>query len=433
MSRSRRAGSARPRKLPTRIPARMVARIVSIGDELVLGRTVDTNATWIARWMTDRGFAVDLCQAVGDGQAEIVGALRRAVAGGPGEGGASLIVCTGGLGPTDDDRTRHALAEFLGSELVEHQPSWKRIRAWFERSRRGPIPESNRRQALLPAGARPIVNHRGTAPGMLARAHGCAIACLPGVPHEMMRMLEEFTPRVPKLFPALAPPAIAEIWFAGIGESTAQGMIGDLLSECDPQVGITVSELGHITLRIVGLERQVEARHRQLARLLSAHALPAAGLAPSLVAELARLKRTVSAAESCTCGHVAALIGSVPGASRVLRESIVAYHEDVKRARLGVSAELLAREGAVSEACARAMAEGARHRTEADLAVATTGIAGPDGGTATDPVGTVWVAVADARGSVARRHVIVGNRERVQRRGATYALQLAWERLAGKA
>jgi nicotinamide-nucleotide amidase len=402
-------------------------RILSIGDELVLGRTVDTNATHIARWLTDRGLKVDLVQQVGDGQAEIVAGLERAAE------GAAVVLVTGGLGPTDDDRTRHALAEAMGVALAEHAPSWKQIRAYFQRGGRGRTPEVNRRQALLPRGAQAIVNHRGTAPGMLARLRGAWVACMPGVPHEMIAMLDGLSTRLPKLVKGLRAPDIAELWFAGIGESTAQELIGDLLTERDPQVGITVSEQGHITLRVVGRGAEVARRQAELAKCLEPHLLTHAGIAPSVVAALTERDQTIAAAESCTCGHVAAAIGAVPGASAILRESVVAYHEEVKRGRLGVDAALIASEGEVSEAVARAMAEGVRRLTGADIAVATTGVAGPGGATARDPIGTVWVAVADAAGAAARRHQVNGNRERVQRRGAAYALQLAWDRLRGKA
>lgn len=402
---------------------RPLGRILSIGDEIILGRCVDTNAAHIARWMSDHGLAVDLVQAVGDGQAAIASAMRRAA------DGAALVVCTGGLGPTDDDRTRHALADAMGVDIAEHAPSWKAIQAYFARGGRGPVPTVNRRQALLPRGARPLANDRGTAPGMLGRVGRCAVACLPGVPHEMVAMLERLSPLLPRLAPGLAPPSIAEVWFAGIGESTAQELIGGLLTERDPQVGITVSELGHITLRVVGARAQVAERARELSRAIAPHLLPKAGVAPSLVSLLAERRLTITASESCTCGHIAAAIGAVPGTSSVLRESFVSYHPDAKRDRVGVDPALLAAEGAVSEACARAMAEGALRAAGADIAVSATGIAGPDGGTAECPVGTVWVGVADARGSEARRHLINGGRERVQRRAAVYALLLAWQRL----
>jgi nicotinamide-nucleotide amidase len=413
-----------PRRAPRRPPAPAgppLGRLLSIGDEVVRGRLVDTNAAHIARWMTDHGLAVDLVQQVGDGQAATAAALARAAA------GAAVVVVTGGLGPTDDDRTRHALAEAMGVALREDAACWRAIRRWFASARR-PIPAVNRRQALLPEGASALENDRGTAPGMLARLGTAWVACLPGVPHEMKAMLERLGRRLPRLAAGLKPPTVAELWLSGLGESTAQELIPGLLTERHPMVGITVNELGHLTLRVVGTPREVRQRREQLATALTPYLLPEPGLAPSLVGLLIRHRAVVTTAESCTCGHIAAALGAVPGASRVLREALVAYAPAVKSRRLGVDPGLIQRHGVVSEEVAVAMAEGALAASEADLAIASTGVAGPSGGTPACPVGTVVVAVADRAGSQARRHKIEGDRSRIQRRGAAYGLQLAWER-----
>jgi len=420
-----RAQVAQPQR-PVRRGGAVVARIgriLSIGDELILGRCVDTNAAHIARWMSDHGLEVDRVQQVGDAQERIVAAMSDAAA------GAALVVCSGGLGPTDDDRTRHALAEAMGVMLREDAASWRDIQAYFSRASIARVPDVNRRQALLPQGARIIRNDQGTAPGVLAKLGGAWFACTPGVPHEMIAMLDSVAKALPGLVPGLRPATIRELWCSGLGESTAQELIPGLLTERDPQVGITVSEAGHLTLRIVGTPRQVATRHRALATALAAYVLPQAGLAPSLVAWFSGRSRTLSVAESCTCGQVMAALGAVPGASRMLHEGLLSYAEEVKTRRLGVPRPLLRRHGVVSEAVALAMAEGMRRHSGADVSLATTGVAGPGGATAENPVGTVWVAVADAHGSRARRHHIRGDRARVQRRAASYALQLAWERV----
>lgn len=404
-------------------------RILSVGDELILGRVTDTNATFLCRLLTDRGFRVLGAQQVGDGQADLVLAMRHACA------DADLLVVSGGLGPTDDDRTRHALAEVMGVELREHAPSWAAIvRRYTQVAPGREIPPNNRRQALLPRGAKPLANDRGTAPGVLATVktgtRRTLVTVFPGVPHEMKAMAERVVDGLPQHFPGVTRPTIAEIWFAGIGESAAQQRLGDLLTERDPQVGITVSELGHITLRVVGKPREVAVRVRQLRACLTEFLLPEAGLAASLVARLAKQRATITAAESCTGGHVATLLTAVPGASRVLRESLVAYHPAAKAARLGVAADILAA-GVVSAACARAMAVGAVARSGATIAVATTGVAGPAGGTPDTPVGTVWLAVATADGSATRKVLVQGTRERIQARAATAGLQLVWDMLSG--
>jgi len=428
-----RASAALPQR-PTRpiratSPARRkvapprIGRILSIGDELILGRCIDTNAAHIARWMADHGLQVDRVQQVGDAQDRIRAAMAEA------SDGAALVICSGGLGPTEDDRTRHALAEAMGVALREDAASWRDIQAYFARASIARVPDVNRRQALLPQGARIIRNDQGTAPGMLARLGTAWFACTPGVPHEMVAMLDTVAKALPKLVPGLRPATIREFWCSGLGESTAQELIPGLLTERDPQVGITVSEAGHLTLRVVGTPRQVATRHRALASALAAYALPRAGLAPSLVHWFSERSRTLAVAESCTCGQVMAALGAVPGASQMLHEGLLSYAEAVKVRRLGVPQQLIRRHGVVSEAVALAMAEGMRAYSGADCSLATTGVAGPGGATAENPVGTVWVAVADAAGSRARRHHIRGDRARVQRRAASYALQLAWERV----
>ena len=400
-----------------------IARILAFGDELILGRTVDTNSAWLACLLNDLGFRVDRLQVVGDRQDDGETALRAAVA------GAALVVTTGGLGPTDDDRTRHALAAVMAVPLTHDAAAWRLVSAHWKRLRRGAPPPVNRRQALMPRGAALLDNDRGTAPGVLARVGACHVACLPGVPHEMQAMAGRLGGTLARLVPGLRVPSVREIHLVGLGESTAQELIGALISERDPQVGITASELGHLCLRVVGERAAVARRTAALRRRVAAYLLPAAGVAASLVATLAKQKATVTTAESCTVGLVAAQLGAVPGASRVLREALVAYHAEAKTRRLP---ELIASQGVVSAAVAQAMAEGARHRTGADLALATTGLAGPDGGDAATPVGTVWIAACWRGRTVTRRYDLKGTRERIQRRAAAQALVLGWELVSAR-
>lgn len=402
-----------------------IARILAIGDELLLGRTIDSNSARIAATLSDAGFTVEYARTVGDDEAQIVAAMRGAAR------GADLVACTGGLGPTEDDRTRHALARCMRVPLEHRETAWRHVRAWYARNRPGvAVPEVNRRQALFPAGARMLPNDRGTAPGVLGQVGGCWIACMPGVPHEMQAMLAWILARLPRLVPGLRAPTIAELWLAGIGESAAQERIPGLLTERDPKVGITVSELGHITLRAIGTRAQVAKRIAALRTPLEPWLLPEAGLAPSLVARLTAAGGTIACAESCTAGHAAAQLLAVPGASAVLRESLIAYHAETKTARLGVPAELIAAHGVVSEAVARAMAEGMQRLSGASVAIATTGLAGPGGGSPELPVGAVWLAAAGGGRTSARLVRLKGTRDRIQRRAAAEALLLAWQHLA---
>jgi len=402
-----------------------IARILAIGDELVLGRTVDSNSTFLARLLGDLGFYVDQVRQSGDDETGIVRAMAALAE------GASLVVCTGGLGPTADDRTRHALTRLLQAELVESAPAWRSIKAAWGQLRPGVIvPEINRQQALIPRGTTWLANDRGTAPGILVRGPTTFI-CLPGVPHEMKAMAERALARRLGIT-GLVKPAVTEVYFSGIGESTAQERIGDLFTASDPQVGITVNERGHITLRVIGRRSQAEARALELAARLTEHVLPEPGLAPSVVAALNHRAWTIAVAESCTCGHLTAQLGALPGVSAVLRGGVVAYHETVKRQVLGVPAPMLRRHGAVSAAVVASMAEGVRKLFATDLALATSGVAGPDGGSPEKPVGLVWLACATTAGTVTRSVRIAGSRERVQARAASAALQLAWDVLNGR-
>ena len=405
----------------------MLARIIAIGDELLFGRTIDTNSAHLSRTLTDLGFTVIGTQTVGDDHARMVAVMRAAIS------EADLVLITGGLGPTDDDRTRQVLAEVLEQPLVESPVAWKQITAWYRRHRPDlAIPESNRRQAMMPKLAKLLPNDRGTAPGLLARTGRGWVACFPGVPFEMRAMMERLAQQLPTLFPNVVVPTIGEVWFCGIGESAAQELIPGLLPERNPQTGITVNELGHITLRAIGGAAAVKRMTNAWRKRLAPYVLPQAGIAPSLVELLARTRRTIAVAESCTCGHVAAQIGAVPGASVVLREGVVAYHNGAKSSRLAVSPALIAKHGAVSEEVAAAMAQGLLCLAGTDLAVATTGIAGPTGGSAQKPVGTVCFAVADAQGVWTTTSSIGGERERVQRRAASQALLYAWQVASGR-
>jgi nicotinamide-nucleotide amidase len=402
------------------------ARILSIGDELLLGRLVDTNAAWLARWCSDHGLAVAGLTTVGDGEADIRAALGAAAE-------ADLLLCTGGLGPTDDDRTRQALAGHLGVALEEHPAAWRDLVRMWARLRPGQVPAaSNRRQILAPRGTALLRNDRGTAPGLLwipRAGGGPVIACLPGVPHEMMAMAERLAARLPRLLSGLTSPPIAELWLAGVGESAVQDRCGALLDGVG--VGITAQDAGHITIRLVG--SAAGKRLPRLRRLLQPWLLPAPGLAPSLVHELSRRSLSIACAESCTVGLAAAALGAVPGASACLRGGVVAYDTAVKTGALGLAPELIREQGVVSEAVALAMAAAAATRLGADLGVATTGLAGPGGGSRRQPVGTICVAAVLGQRHQVRTLLIPGDRGRVQRRAAAAALQAAWELLSQSA
>jgi nicotinamide-nucleotide amidase len=379
----------------------LVGEILAIGDELIHGALLDTNSKYLAGELERLGVVVHRFSVTSDDP----GHLRAAIADACGR--ADVVVATGGLGPTLDDRTRDLVAEVLGGPMWFDAASWDQVQHWLG-SRGRPVPASNRRQAMFPPGAVPIVNPVGTAPGFHVAIGRARFFALPGVPREMKVLLQDSVLPVIARLPGLTP--TAQAWLRILGPSEAA--LGERIEPFmvpgrNPAVGITASG-GLLTIRIVATAATAaaaaaacEATAAELRPLVGGW-LFAEGTVdlPELV--LARLRErghTLALAESCTGGLLAARLTDVAGSSDVLRGGVVAYSNDSKQALLGVPAELLAAHGAVSEATAAAMAEGARSRFAADVAVATTGIAGPGGGSEQKPVGTVCFALASPTGT----------------------------------
>lgn len=371
------------------------AWLVAIGDELLLGRGVDTNSAELARRLQELGFAVRGVSICGDGEAEIVRAVRAAAQ------QSALIVATGGLGPTEDDRTRHAAATLAGVGLEFDADGWQEIEAHFARLQR-PVPDSNRRQALLPAGAERLPNENGTAPGFTLAVGASRFVALPGVPREMRVMFaRQVEPRMAQWFGPRAPTAVQELQLLGPSEAAAGERIAAWMAPPEPlpvTVGITASG-GLLTVRLFARGPDAAAAVQQATaalRPLLAEWLVLEGEGPLAAAVLARLRShalTLALAESCTGGMLAQQLTDEPGSSAALLAGYVCYSDQGKQRELGVPAELLARHGAVSVEVACAMAEGAARRTGAGVALATTGIAGPAGGSPAKPVGTVCFAL----------------------------------------
>jgi len=408
------------------------AEILTIGDELLRGEIVDTNKSFLSdrllRFDVETRFHSSVC----DDPADMTDAFRRAAS------RADVVIVSGGLGPTRDDITLEVLAHTFGRELRRHEPSLAAIRAFFERLGREMSP-SNEKQALLPAGAEVLPNPVGTAPGCMLEVERSVFFCLPGVPRELVRMLdEEVLPRLALLLrPAGAGVMRATLLRTfGMGESTLEDELKDLAREEGVALGFRTAFPDNY-LRPVArgateaeasarLERVCEAIRARLGPLIYGRDDETLELAVGLLLTQQRL--TLAVAESCTGGLLAQRISSVPGASRYFQGGVVAYANDAKRDLLGVPDALLAVHGAVSAPVARALAEGARARLGADLAVATTGISGPDGGTAEKPVGLVFVGFADARGSDAYEFLFPFDRER--HRLVTSQVALDWVRRA---
>ena len=380
----------------------MRAEILTIGDELLRGEIVDSNKALLSERLLRFDVETRFQSSVCDDPDDMADAFRRAA------GRADVVLVSGGLGPTRDDITFEVLANSFGRKLVRHEPSLAAIRAFFDRLGREMSP-SNEKQALVPEGAEVLPNPVGTAPGCMLEAGGAVFFCLPGVPRELTRMLDaEVLPRLAaRLRPAEGVMRATLLRTFGMGESTLEDELLDVAREAGVSLGFRTAFPDNYLRPVVRAATEAEAQAK-LARVVEAiekrlgplvYGRDEETMEQALGALLAARGLTLAVAESCTGGLLAERISAVPGASRYFAGGVVAYANAAKRDLLGVPEPLLAEHGAVSAPVARALAEGARHRFGADLAVSTTGISGPDGGTPEKPVGLVFVGFADAKGS----------------------------------
>jgi nicotinamide-nucleotide amidase len=403
----------------------MQAEILSIGSELTSGQNLDTNSQWLSRRLAECGIVVGWHTTVADDLAANVAALRIAAS------RAKLIIATGGLGPTQDDLTREALAQLTGTALVLDQQSLDHIGQMFARRGRT-MPERNRVQAYLPAGAESVRNDFGTAPGVWMEYLGSIIVALPGVPSEMHGMFQQqVQARLARL--GLTGGVVVErkINAFGSGESAVEEKLLDLTRRGHvPEVGITVSD-AVISLRIVARAADRAAADKQIAPIEQlirdrlGELVFGAGdqEMQEVVAELLDTRKaSVATAESITAGLVAHRLGQVPGISRWLRGGIIAYTSPMKTKLLGVPAALIERCGAVSAEVAEAMAMGARDRFDSDFGISTTGIAGPSSDEGGLPIGTVFVGLAWSGGVATQQFSWGGTRTEIQSRTAKLAL-----------
>lgn len=383
----------------------MTALVLTVGDEILLGQTVDTNAAWLAQHLPTAGAEVARHETAGDTRAAIGSALGRAT--------ERVVVVTGGLGPTTDDLTREAVAAWAGVAL-EYRPELFETVADVYRRRRRDVPDAVvRAMAHAPAGFEALPNPIGTAPGLwgdlTVGGRAVTVVLLPGVPREMRAIAEASV--LPRLA-ARADDAVAWRTLVAVGRPETE--VAALVAGVPLPDGLSLAylpDLGTVRVRVTG--RGADRAAVEAAVGAAAGAMCAA-LGPVLIGEgtatiesvvldaLAARGWTLATAESCTGGAIAAQLTSVPGASRVFKGGVVAYGNPVKTAQLGVPDALLEAHGAVSEPVARAMAEGARAATGADVGVSATGIAGPGGGTPDKPVGTVWIAAATPAATRAR-------------------------------
>ena len=408
------------------------AVVVAVGDELLAGAHPDLDSPAVARRLSGRGLPVTAVHVVGDDEEAIAAAVADALAAGV------LVVVTGGLGPTLDDVTRHGIARALGRALVTSEEARRTLEAWFA-GRGIPMEPTNLRQALVPEGAILVPNAAGTASGFRLAQGGGWVVSLPGPPRELEAVLDDEV--VPWLeAEGLVPGTAAEHRFHifGLSESVFATRVGAWMDrDADPRMGCTAKG-GTLTvvLRARGPDETARARLAERVAAFRARFLDEVfsesvpTLEEALGALLVQHRISVTTAESCTAGLVVSRLASVPGISAVLGEARVTYANAAKVRLLGVEEALLARHGAVSAQVAEAMAEGAARRAGARLALAVTGIAGPDGGTAEKPVGLVWFATSfDGVTASTSRRFSPRSRAWIRALSATTALHLGWCRL----
>jgi nicotinamide-nucleotide amidase len=409
--------------------------LIAVGTELLLGRLTDTNTPFVARRLAEIGITVRATHAVGDNRERIAETIADVLTRRDG------VITTGGLGPTVDDLTKEAVCDALGLDVEIYQPALEQMERFFATIGRD-MPPNNRKQANLPRGSVPLRNPNGTAPGFIAFSKDRMqfVACMPGPPREMKPMLEDqLVPFLVERFGDGEAIYSRELHLVGVGESEIDRRIEELFRTSEnPKIAVLAHE-GLVDIRITAKSRSPELARTAIApleteieRRLAEFVIGSDEVSlESAIHQLLEARRSYAAtAESCTGGRVAAALTKTPGSSRSFKGGVVAYDNDAKRDLLGVDQLLIETEGAVSESVAAAMARGARKRFAADVAVATTGIAGPGGGSPEKPVGLVWLALDDADGRTrTRRLQLPGNRLAVQRRATTAALQLLWQHL----
>jgi nicotinamide-nucleotide amidase len=382
------------------------AELLTIGDEILYGQIVDTNSQWMSVELDKVGIKVIRKTTVGDQETEILTAFAEA------EKRADIVLITGGLGPTSDDLTKPLLAKYFDCDLVMHQEALAEITAFFK-SRGREMTELNRQQAALPSCCTKITNPIGTAPGMWFERHGKVFMSMPGVPHEMKKMMTERV--IPKLKEKFKTPVICHkvIRTIDIGESFLADKIVVWEKSLPPHIKLAyLPSLGEVKLRLTGFGSSTADLQKEIDEVSDA-LMPLAGeyvygygdepIEVAIGKMLRERKVTLSIAESCTGGYLSHLITSVPGCSDYFLGTMIPYAYEVKMRQLGVKPEVLEKHGAVSEPTIVEMANIVRAKFNTDIGVATSGIAGPGGATPEKPVGLVWIAYSDKHQTVTKK------------------------------
>jgi len=401
--------------------------IITVGDEILIGQVADTNAVWISQQLNNLGVRVGEMVTVSDDPEQISLTLDRYL------GVYGLVIMTGGLGPTKDDLTKQTLAEYFNSKMVTHQEVLDRIIAYFEKRGRTMI-ESNRKQADVPDVCRVLLNNHGSAPGMWFEKKGTILVSLPGVPYEMKGLMQDHI--LSEIGQRVQVPDVVHktIMTQGVPESYLAALIRDwetALPDCVklaylPRPGIVRLRLTVVDKCASEAEQILQVNVNKLLKIIPQHIFgyDDIGLEEAVGILLNEKGLTLATAESCTGGNVARLITSVPGSSGYYTGSVIAYDNRIKTDVLHVDKELIHSRGVVSREVVEQMARGVMSYYKTDTAIATTGIAGPDGGTKEKPVGTTWICVTYGDGSYAKKYSFWGTREQIIDQATYTSMQL---------
>jgi nicotinamide-nucleotide amidase len=405
----------------------MKAAIITIGDELLIGQTIDTNSAWIGAELSESGFDVYRITSIHDKREDIIYALNEA------SGKTEVVLITGGLGPTSDDITKQTLCEFFNTRLVINNEVLNMIESMMNR-RNFPMNDNNRRQAEVPESCKVLTNATGTAPGMWFEKDGTIYISMPGVPYEMKYIMKEHV--LPELNKRFTSQIILHRNIMTYG--TFEAKLAEILTDFEAALpeNIKLAYLpasGIIKLRLTGTGTE----KKSLSDMINHQVKKLYMIIPDfiygedeeslemVIGKLLKNKNgTLCTAESCTGGEIAQMITSVPGSSAYFIGSVIAYANSAKTELLGVNENMIEENGAVSESVVQSMASGARNLFKTEFAVATSGIAGPDGGTESKPVGTVWIAVASENGIVTEKRVFGNDRITNIKRFSLAALNL---------
>lgn len=414
----------------------MKTEIINIGNELLIGQVVNTNASWMAEQLNMAGFWVERTTVIPDDRDQILSVLDEA------QERSAVVLVTGGLGPTKDDITKEVLCQFFNTKLVFHKEAFKDVENIFK-SRGIKITDLNRKQSELPENCITIPNPNGTARGMWFtkedKIRKTDFIFMPGVPFEMKPMLTDFV--IPELLKHYRQKSIYHktILTQGIGESFLSEIIEEWENGLPENISLAyLPQPGLVRLRLTGkgddetiVKNQVEEEVASLLKIIPEYIYGFDNdTLEVIIGDLLQKKSaTLATAESCTGGYIAHLITSIPGSSRYYKGSIIAYSNEIKENELGVHRESLIKSGAVSEEVVKDMAISIREKFNTDYAVATSGIAGPDGGTPEKPVGTIWIAIATPEKTVAYRYLFGEERGRNIRKAALQALNLLRKQL----